>query len=449
MAPRVTTPTLVLHARDDRVVAVDEGRLLAALIPDARLVLLESANHLLLADDPAWSRFLSEVRAFLGTEPGPGRPVEDLSARELEVLGLVAEGLTNAAIAERMSLSVRTVERHLSNIYAKLRVSGKSGRAAAAARYSHPCVYAAIALSEGWVMAPMPGRPWSRSVGSPADGGSDGADRDARGPGGGGLRLHVREWGDREGPPILLIHGWSQSQLCWARQVAGGLAEDFHLVTFDLRGHGMSEKPTGAEHYRDPQLWADDVAAVIDGSGLDRPVVVAWSYGGFVVTDYVRAHGERAIAGIDLVGGAVMLKPPAFDHIGPGFLENAPAACTPDLATNVAALGRFLEACTARPLGRDDRETAMCASMVVPPEVRGALISREIDAGDVLSRLSVPVLVTHGRRDAIILPSMAQHVLETCGTAEPSWYEGVGHLPFLEDPVRFDRELGEFVNRVR
>ena len=63
--------------------------------------------------------------------------------------------------------------------------------------------------------------------------------------GGGGLRLHVREWGDREGPPILLIHGWSQSQLCWARQVAGGLAEDFHLVTFDLRGHGMSEKPDG------------------------------------------------------------------------------------------------------------------------------------------------------------------------------------------------------------
>ena len=92
VAPRVTTPTLVLHARDDRVVAVEEGRLLAALIPDARLVLLESANHLLLADEPAWSRFLSEVRAFLGTEPGPGRPVEDLSARELEVLGLRGRG---------------------------------------------------------------------------------------------------------------------------------------------------------------------------------------------------------------------------------------------------------------------------------------------------------------------------------------------------------------------
>ncbi len=137
VAPRVTTRTLVLHARDDRVVPVAEGRLLAALIPDARLVLLESANHLLLPDDPAWSRFLSEVRAFLGTEPAPAQPLEDLSPRELEVLAHVAAGLTNAAIAQRLSLSVRTVERHLSNVYAKLGVSGKAGRAAAAARYSH------------------------------------------------------------------------------------------------------------------------------------------------------------------------------------------------------------------------------------------------------------------------------------------------------------------------
>ena len=85
----------------------------------------------------------------------------------------------------------------------------------------------------------------------------------------------------------------------------------------------------------------------------------------------------------------------------------------------------------------------------MPPEVRGALLARQIDAGDVLSALSVPVLVTHGRRDRIVLPSMAEHVLDVCDTAEPSWYDGVGHLPFLEDPARFDRELGEFVERAR
>ena len=265
--------------------------------------------------------------------------------------------------------------------------------------------------------------------------------------GGGGLRLHVREWGNRGGPSLLLIHGWSQSQLCWTRQIHGHLARRFHIVTFDIRGHGMSEKPLDADRYLDARLWADDVAAVIEQAELDRPVLVAWSYGGFIVTDYVRAYGEDAIAGINLVGASVMLKPPAFDHIGPGFLENAPDACGPDLATNIAAIRRFLEACSARPLSPDVWSTALCWNMVVPAAVRGALISREIDADDVLSGLSIPVLVTHGRADAIVLPSMAEHVLDVCETAEPSWYEGIGHMPFLEDRARFDRELEEFAVR--
>ena len=145
VASQVTTPTLVLHARDDRVVPVEEGRLLAARIPGARLVLVESANHILLSDEPAWRDFVTELHAFLGTEPAPVRPAHDLSPRELDVLELVAAGLTNEAIAERLFLSVRTVERHLSNVYAKLRVSGKAGRAAAAARYS----YAGVDLRAG------------------------------------------------------------------------------------------------------------------------------------------------------------------------------------------------------------------------------------------------------------------------------------------------------------
>ncbi len=263
--------------------------------------------------------------------------------------------------------------------------------------------------------------------------------------GGGGLRLHVREWGNRHGPALLLIHGWSQSQMCWGGQISGPLGQSCHIVTFDLRGHGMSERPFDADRYVDGRLWADDVAAVIDQTGLDRPVVVAWSYGGLVLSDYIRAYGEQAIAGIDLVGAAVMMKPPQFDHIGPGLLDNAADACGPDLPANIAAIERFLEACTSRPLGPMDRTTALCWNMVVPPEVRGALFARELDADDVLSELSVPVLVTHGRADTIVLPSMAEHVLDVCATAEASWYDGVGHMPFLEDPVRFDRELAEFV----
>jgi non-heme chloroperoxidase len=266
--------------------------------------------------------------------------------------------------------------------------------------------------------------------------------------GGGGLSLHVREWGNRQGLPIVFIHGWSQSQLCWARQVSGQLAEDFHLVTFDNRGHGMSDKPLDADSYLDPQLWADDLAAVIDQACLDEPVLVGWSYGGFILTDYVRAYGDEGIAGINLVGSAVVLRPPTFDHLGPGLLENAEGACVPDLTTNIAAVQRFLRACSSQALSRDEWSTALCWNMVVPAEVRAALIAREIDADDVLSSVSVPVLVSHGRADMIVLPSMAEHVLGVCKTATPAWYDGVGHMPFLEDPIRFNRELGDFVSRV-
>jgi pimeloyl-ACP methyl ester carboxylesterase len=136
LAPRVAAPTLVLHARDDAVVPFEEGRRLAGLIPDARFVPLEGRNHILLADEPAWAGFVSEVQAFLGipaVHPAPGLP--SLSPRELEVLELVAAGMTNEAIAERLYLSVRTVEHHLSNVYAKLRLSGKAARAAAAVSF--------------------------------------------------------------------------------------------------------------------------------------------------------------------------------------------------------------------------------------------------------------------------------------------------------------------------
>jgi pimeloyl-ACP methyl ester carboxylesterase len=190
---------------------------------------------------------------------------------------------------------------------------------------------------------------------------------------------------------------------------------------------------------------ADDLAAVINQTGLDRSVLVAWSYGGVIVADYIRAYGEQRIAGLNLVASAVMLKPPTFDHIGPGFLENAGGACAADLGANIDAIQRFLQACTARPLSSDDWSRALCWNMVVPAAVRGALISRELHTDDVLSNLSVPVLVTHGRSDTIVLPSMAEHVLDVCGTARPSWYDGVGHVPFWEDAARFDRELGELV----
>jgi alpha-beta hydrolase superfamily lysophospholipase len=93
---------------------------------------------------------------------------------------------------------------------------------------------------------------------------------------GGGLRLHVREWGNPDEPPVVFIHGLSQSHLCWARQYQSSLANEFRLVAYDLRGHGMSQAPLEPEHYTDATLWADDLAAIIDQLGSTGPY---WSAG--------------------------------------------------------------------------------------------------------------------------------------------------------------------------
>ena len=157
LLPHVDLPTLVLHARGDQCNDFSEGRRLAAEIPGARLVTLESDNHVLLADEPAWPVFLAEIDKFLEPDrradralgpqrqsrPGnsgngrSGAPsleaLESLTARERDVLRLVAAGQDNREIASTLTLSVRTVERHLQTIYRKLDLAGSAQRTAAAA----------------------------------------------------------------------------------------------------------------------------------------------------------------------------------------------------------------------------------------------------------------------------------------------------------------------------
>jgi len=138
--PRISAPTLILQSVGDRATTFDNAVDVAGLIPDARLVELQSENHILLAEDPAWPVALHEIQAFLEPDRAAWSATtvglaihEALSARELDVLRAAARGLDNESIAVELGLSPRTVERHLSNAYGKLGLSGRSARAAAVA----------------------------------------------------------------------------------------------------------------------------------------------------------------------------------------------------------------------------------------------------------------------------------------------------------------------------
>ncbi len=126
LARTVRVPTLVMHAREDKRAPFEEGRLIASLIPGARFVPLESRNHKLLASEPAWPRFLAEIRAFLGAEPATAAAFPELTAREKEVLELLARGLANDEIAARLGISPKTVRNQVSALFDKLAVSSRA-----------------------------------------------------------------------------------------------------------------------------------------------------------------------------------------------------------------------------------------------------------------------------------------------------------------------------------
>lgn len=120
----IRTPTLVVHARNEQVSPIEEGRLIAAGIAGAQFVELDSRNHILLEHEPAWQRFREVVLEFMGsdTTAGSQSAFSALSARERQILGLIAEGLSNTDIADRLAISEKTVRNHTSNIFDKLGV---------------------------------------------------------------------------------------------------------------------------------------------------------------------------------------------------------------------------------------------------------------------------------------------------------------------------------------
>src|SRR5580698_25433 len=153
-----------------------------------------------------------------------------------------------------------------------------------------------------------------------------------------GLTISAQEWGNPNGPEILFIHGFSQSYLSWMRQVDSDLAKEFHIVTYDLRGHGNSDKPLDPQRYKDSKAWGDEVQAVMDAAGLKHPVLVGWSYAGRVISDYVTTHGAGGISGLDFVDAAIKFFP---EFVGENLKNQAPMASN-DLATNIAATRAFV-----------------------------------------------------------------------------------------------------------
>jgi len=126
-AARVRCPTLVMHARHDMRMPFEEGRALAALIPGARFMPIDTRNNVLLEHEPGWAAFAREFESFLAYPAAPAAgSIDGLTARESSVLEVLARGLDTEAMAVRLGMSEKTLRNHLSTIFGKLGVANRT-----------------------------------------------------------------------------------------------------------------------------------------------------------------------------------------------------------------------------------------------------------------------------------------------------------------------------------
>ena len=269
--------------------------------------------------------------------------------------------------------------------------------------------------------------------------------------GAGGVPLNVVTAGDSASPAILLIHGFGQSHYSFVRQLDSDLAEDYYLVSFDLRGHGASGKPWAAEAYRESEVWAGDVATVIAATDLDRPLMVAWSYGTMVAMDYIREFGVSSIAGLLLTGGQGALKPfrmPSGDDPGAAeFARIRELQQSPHLIDYIRAGERVIPLLTASPLPEEERQLFQSIGLMLPGYARRAMSQRRLDNQDMIGQLSLPMLFCLGAEDNPFQLEDAAQLAASHGNMSLTVYEGAGHSVFIEQPDRFNAELRRFAEQ--
>jgi non-heme chloroperoxidase len=257
-----------------------------------------------------------------------------------------------------------------------------------------------------------------------------------------GLSISAQEWGNPDGPEIIFVHGFMQSHLSWTKQVNSELSGEFRIITYDFRGHGGSDKPMDSSFYHNGERFADELAAVIETTKLKKPVLVGWSYGTRISSDYLTKYGTGRLAGINYVGSA---QGSDSSLMGPGaaWIDKA---LNEELASNIQATRQFVRACFAKQPAAEEYEVILSFNSMVPAKIRGWL-RRPSSYENALKAVNVPFLISHGTDDQICRLDMAKYVASLVPNAATSYYEGVGHSPFWEEPQRFNSELAAFVRR--
>jgi pimeloyl-ACP methyl ester carboxylesterase len=260
-----------------------------------------------------------------------------------------------------------------------------------------------------------------------------------------GLETYYEEEG--KGPPVVLIGGFTSTLDTWGLQV-GPLSERFQVIRPDNRGSGRTRIPAD-DGKRSPQIWADDVLALIDALGLERVHLVGCSMGGFIAQAFAVAHPER------LISLTLMCTTPGGAHTVPisaQMMAGLQAGSVP------GATADQLDAMTAAALHENARaENRKAWDYFTQLRVASPHSAQELEhrrAGianftvwDQLGTLKVPTLVTTGVGDRLVPPENSRVIAERIPGAELKFIEGGGHVFFIEQPQAVNALLLDFLSR--
>ncbi|MFP1722620.1 alpha/beta fold hydrolase [Lonsdalea quercina] len=257
-----------------------------------------------------------------------------------------------------------------------------------------------------------------------------------------GTRLAVQESGDPQGTPIIFIHGLLGSHLNWEKQVQDVQLNHLRLITYDLRGHGISGKPEQESSYQNGKRWAEDLATVIEGSHAAKPLLVGWSLGGAVITHYLAAYGDGNIRGAMYVDGVVELVPEQIPA-HPAVYRDMTAG---DLRTHLDGERRFVQLCFHQQPDIRTFERLIASAAMASWSMQRAVQGMNIPLVQGLGSARVPLLFVYGKHDVLVNPQAALSRAQKVNTRIRSLiFADSGHAPFIEEPRRFNQELAKFV----
>lgn len=256
-----------------------------------------------------------------------------------------------------------------------------------------------------------------------------------------GCQIAIYEAGNPAGPELLFLHGFGLDHRVWCKQLRDPqLSAGFRMISIDLRGHGASSKPTEPAAYEGSR-WAGDLEAVLRAKQLVRPTVIAWSFGGRVLNEFLARHSESRFSAINYVAAAT-LSHPCF--IGPsyGLMAKLASEATGEALAAADTIVQMLFDC---PPGSTEHAEFMQAMTVTSPRIRALMRARPLEYDDMLARLTIPVLASHGAQDPFVMPELAHRLAEAVKAGRASVYPEAGHAVFFDAPERFNRELRDLV----